>query len=170
MDREAFKSRTLIIGNSGSGKSTLAMALSRFSGCPITDLDRIHWDSDTFATKRDEQIALQMTREAALGERWIIEGVYGWLAQAAIPRATALIWLNLPWEECQTGISQRGPWNKAGPNAMAALLEWAEAYYVRQTSSSLAGHLQMFERFDGDKFAISSRQSAIAFMARLQLH
>jgi len=38
-----------------------------------------------------------MTLEVSTQPLWIIEGVYGWLAEVALPRATALIWLDLPW-------------------------------------------------------------------------
>ena len=31
------------------------------------------------------------------------EGVYGWLAEVAVPRATALIWLDIPWDVCREG-------------------------------------------------------------------
>jgi hypothetical protein len=37
-----------------------------------------------------------MVADATAESKWIIEGVYGWLAELALPRATSLIWLDLP--------------------------------------------------------------------------
>ena len=62
--------------------------------------------------KRDETLATAMVVEIAGKPRWIIEGVYGWLAAAALPFATSLIWLDLPWSMCSEGLSRRGPWKE----------------------------------------------------------
>ncbi|MFY9956597.1 hypothetical protein [Bradyrhizobium sp.] len=48
------------------------------------------------ATGSDEDAAKRMVADAAAESKWIIEGVYGWLAELALPRATSLIWLDLP--------------------------------------------------------------------------
>ena len=105
-------SRVVIIGNSGSGKSTLADALARRIGAPAIDLDPIHWQ-DKVGVQRDETQATDMVVEIAGKPQWIIEGVYGWLAAAALPFATSLIWLDLPWKMCSEGLSLRGPWKGA---------------------------------------------------------
>jgi hypothetical protein len=39
----------------------------------------------------------------------VIEGVYGWLAVAALPFASSLIWLDLPWTECSRRAFQARP-------------------------------------------------------------
>lgn len=101
-------SRTLIIGNSGSGKSRLAARLSGALAAPAIDLDDIHWEPGGFQTARDAVISIDMTRLAAAEDGWIIEGVYGWLAREAAPRATALLWLDLPVEECFANLQRRG--------------------------------------------------------------
>lgn len=49
-----------------------------------------------------------MVQQVASGEHWIIEGVYGWLAQEAIPRATMLIWLDIPVHERLENVKKRG--------------------------------------------------------------
>src|SRR5665213_1597808 len=95
--------RTVIIGNSGSGKSTLADRLAARLHIPAIDLDLMHWEDEGYGQKRDESAARRLVAEAADEPRWIIEGVYGWLADAAIPRATGLVWLDLPWSECLAG-------------------------------------------------------------------
>ena len=157
-------SRVVIIGNSGSGKSTLAQALAQRIGAPSIDLDRIHWQ-DQVGVKRDESLATGMMVEAAVQPRWIIEGVYGWLAAAALPSATSLIWLDLPWPVCSEGLSRRGPWKDASAAEHEAFLQWAEAYWQRQTPSSFAGHLALFEGFAGPKLRLRSRPEIDALLA-----
>jgi adenylate kinase family enzyme len=76
-------SRTLILGNSGSGKSTLAEQLATLVAGPAIDLDLLHWETDGYGVKRDENAARQLVRTAADEPRWIIEGVFGWLAEVA---------------------------------------------------------------------------------------
>jgi adenylate kinase family enzyme len=84
-------SRIVIFGNSGSGKSTLARNLAALADAPIVDLDIFHWECDGFGAKRDEREAQQMVVTATAGPRWIVEGVYGWLVEVAVPRAMTLI-------------------------------------------------------------------------------
>ena len=54
------------------------------------DLDTIHWEPGGYNTARDKRLAVEMVRQAAEAGTWIIEGVYGWLAQEAASRATRL--------------------------------------------------------------------------------
>ena len=157
-------SRVVIIGNSGSGKSTLAQELARRIGAPATDLDHIHWQ-DQVGVKREESLATDMVVELAGQPRWIIEGVYGWLAAAALPFATSLIWLDLPWIVCREGLSRRGPWKGASADEHEAFLQWAEAYWQRQTPSSFPGHLALFENFTGPKLRLQSRAKIDALLA-----
>ena len=88
---ESLKLRTLIIGNSGSGKSSLAGRLGALFQAPTFDLDLIHWKDDGFGAKQDEDVARQKVMDLAETQRWIIEGVHGWLVEVATPRATTLI-------------------------------------------------------------------------------
>lgn len=157
-------SRVVIVGNSGSGKSTLAQELAHRIGAPVIDLDRIHWQ-DQVGAKREESLATEMVVEVASKPRWIIEGVYGWLVAAALPFATSLVWLDLPWTVCSEGLSSRGPWKGATAAERQAFLEWAEAYWQRQTPSSFAGHLTLFENFPETKLRLRSRAEIAAFLA-----
>ena len=156
-----LKQRTVIIGNAGSGKSWLATRLSGLTGVPAIDLDRIHWDDANFSRKRDEDAARRMVRDEAARPNWIIEGVYGWLAECAIPRATALVWLDLPWAVCAEGLRARGPWRGVTADGFREFLVWAEAYATRQTSTSLAGHRRLFEAFAGPKLRLRSRDEVL---------
>lgn len=159
--------RTVIFGNGGSGKSTLASALARVAGVPPVDLDRIHWEDEGYGRKRDEEIAKRLALAEAAKPRWIIEGVYGWLADVALPRATALLWLDLPWDECRAGLLARGPRRGADAGAFAELLAWSEAYCTRTTSSSLSGHAARYDAFAGAKWRLTSRGAVAEFTAAL---
>lgn len=153
----------VIIGNSGSGKTTLAGRIASHTGQPHCDLDAIHWQAD--GTPNDRQAAIAQVAAAAAKPRWIIEGVYGWLAAAALPRATGLIWLDLPWPECRRALLERGPQLGMGEAAHAALLDWAACYQNRTTSTSAAGHEALFEAFEGTRLRLASREAAAAWLA-----
>jgi adenylate kinase family enzyme len=159
--------RTVIIGNSGSGKSTFAARLASRLNCPAIDLDLLHWRGDGFGQKRDEAEARQLVANAAAEPRWIIEGVYGWLAQVAIPRATGLVWLDLPWDECKASLIARGPRRGGDDAQFGELLAWGEGYSSRTTSSSFEGHRQIFDAFAAAKQRLRSRKEAAEFLEQI---
>jgi len=165
MPHRDLGSRIVIIGNSGSGKSTLAQRIADQLTLPVLDLDHIHWEGEGYGRKRDEQVALQLAAEATAGPLWIIEGVYGWLASAALPRAESLIWLDLPWSECREGLLGRGMRRGADQGNFAALLAWAEDYWHRTTSSSFTGHRHLFEAFEPPKYRLRHRGEVLEFLA-----
>jgi adenylate kinase family enzyme len=165
---DAFKQRTVIIGNSGSGKSTLAGHLAALANVPAVDLDLLHWEGNGYGVKRVEAVARQMVHEAAAQTGWVIEGVYGWLAEVAVPRATGLIWLDLPWSVCREGLLARGA-RRGGTEAdFAELLVWAAADWERPTPTSFAGHLRLFESFRGAKRRFGDRWEIQLFLAGLR--
>jgi adenylate kinase family enzyme len=165
---EPFKLRCVIIGNSGSGKSTLAGGLAALANVTAIDLDLLHWKNNGCGVRRAEADARQMVHKAAAKPGWVIEGVYGWLAEVALPRATALIWLDVPWSLCREGLLARGQ-RRGGTEAdFAQLMTWAEAYWERQTPSSFCGHLRLFESFSGAKRRFNDRQEIQQFLAELR--
>jgi adenylate kinase family enzyme len=167
---EALKLRTLVIGNCGSGKSSLAEGIAALIHAPVFDLDLIHWKGDGYGAKQDEEVARRKVADLAATQRWVIEGVYGWLAEVAIPRATALIWLDMAWEVCREGLFARGQ-RRGGTEAdFAALLEWAEAYWDRQSPTSFKGHQGLFEAFNAAKLRIRSRKDADHLLVKLTAH
>jgi adenylate kinase family enzyme len=149
--------RILIIGNSGAGKSILGGKLAAKLAISVVDLDRLHWEDTGYARKRDPDTARQLVAAAAAGDAWIIEGVYGWLASVALPRATDLVWLDMPWEVCREGLMARKESTSRPVEDRQELLAWAKAYWDRDTSSSFTGHGRIFENFPGRKFRINSR-------------
>lgn len=157
-DLRAVGSRVVIVGASGSGKSTLARALGARMAVEVVDLDRIHWLGKV-GVKRDEGDAKRMVSALAANPSWIIEGVFGWLAEVALPRATSLVWLDLPWGICRDGLAARGPWPGASAAEHSDFLAWAEDYWRRETPSSFNGHLALFDAFAGPKWRLRSRDA-----------
>jgi len=160
--------RTVIIGNSGSGKSTLAAAIASLTGVPAFDLDLFHWEEGSYGQKRNEDVARQMVLDVAGQPHWIIEGVFGWLAELVLAQATTLIWLDCPWSVCRAGLLDRGRRRGASPQDAAELMTWAEAYWTRQTPSSFAGHARIFGAFAGTRLRFESRDQAARFLEHLR--
>jgi adenylate kinase family enzyme len=154
-------------GNSGSGKSSLAEGVSALIHAPVFDLDLIHWKDDGFGAKQDEDVARQKVSDLATTERWVIEGVYGWLAEVAVPRAMALIWLDVSWDVCREALLARGRRRGGTEEDFAELLNWAKAYWDRQTPTSFKGHQRLFEAFSAGKLKIRSRKEADHLLADL---
>jgi len=159
--------RTVIVGNSGSGKSWLAVRLAAVIGSSAIDLDAIHWEPGGYGTRRDAGTARRLVQEAATGERWVIEGVYGWLAQVALPRASALIWLDLPEAECIANLRQRGLRGGGDEDSFATLALWAAEYRTRENANSFRAHELLFEAFAGQRLRLRSRVETATFLASL---
>jgi ABC-type dipeptide/oligopeptide/nickel transport system ATPase component len=156
--------RTLIIGNSGSGKSWLASRLAGHLQVPWVDLDSIHWLSDEGSIARPRAEALGMARMAASDDRWVIEGVYGWMVSELIHRATALIRLCIEDEECVANIRQREAQRDDNDELLIALLAWAGSYRTREGSSGFAAHQRLFDRFSGSKVQLMDRTQMSDFI------
>ena len=158
-------SRWVIIGNSGTGKSTLAEHVGMALHLPIYDLDLIHWHQG--GRKRDEAEAKASVADIARTGAWVIEGVYGWLTGVALPQADALIWLDLPWDECRSGLLARGLRRGMTPDDQDALLVWAQGYWTRTTSSSFVGHELLYREFTRPKAHLRTREEVAACVLRL---
>lgn len=82
---------------------------------------------------------------AASEERWVIEGVYGWMVSELVKQATALIWLCLEDEDCVNNIRQREARRDEKEELLIALLDWAGSYRTRQGSSGFAAHQRLLK-------------------------
>lgn len=156
--------RILIIGNSSSGKSWLAERLGDACSVAPTDLDTVRWIGPGYTQTREAAEAIAIVRQVAQAEQWIIEGVYGWLAQAALPRATCLIWLDPPVEDCIANLTERGVRGGGDRASFSALLEWTRDYEGRRGSSSRAAHSDLAKSFGGDAIVLPNRKAAEDFL------
>lgn len=153
--------RTIVYGNSGSGKSTLARKLSAEHDLAYLDLDAIVWEPGQVAMMRAPE-AIEASLDAFLDghARWVIEGCYGELVEAAAPRCTQLVFLNPGLEACLAN-NRRRPWEPhkyASPEEQDAMLDnlqaWVRDYYTRQDQWSYAAHRRIFDAFPGAKTEI----------------
>lgn len=150
--------RVLVFGNSGSGKSTLARQLAQEHRLAHLDLDSIVWEPDTIAVQRPPD-AITASLAAFLSEhdRWVIEGCYGELVEAASNHCTELVFLNPGLETCLEH-NRRRPWEPhkyASKEAQDAMLEnlqeWVAGYYERHDPWSYHAHRRIFDAFEGSK-------------------
>ena len=150
--------RTLLFGNSGSGKSTLAKRLAQAHALAHLDLDAIVWEPDQIAVPRaPEAILASLHAFLEANERWVIEGCYGELVEAASGRCTELLFLNPGLQACLANNRQR-PWephkyaSKAEQDGMLDNLQaWVAGYYERDDGWSYAAHRRIFDAFAGPK-------------------
>ncbi len=154
--------RLVIIGNSGSGKSTVATHVAAATGLSTYDFDLIHWHDD--GSKRDELESKALVARIAAADSWIVEGVYGWLAEVALVEATALIWTDLCWSECREGLLARGLRRGMTSKNQDDLIVWAENYWSRSTPSSFAGHKRIYAAFNGPKLRLKTRADVSALL------
>jgi len=101
----------------------------------------------------------------AEADRWIIEGVYGWLAAEALPRATALVLLDISDDECVENVQARGLRRGGDEASHVALIAWIREYRTRQNANSFMTHAGLFDAFAGPKVWLSSRDELIALVA-----
>jgi adenylate kinase family enzyme len=90
----AVAKRILILGPSGAGKSTLARRIGARLDLPVVHLDAINWNPgwvQTAPEKFRERVAEQAAQDA-----WVMDGNYGRDLDLRLPRAQAVIWLDLP--------------------------------------------------------------------------
>jgi adenylate kinase family enzyme len=89
------KLRIVVVGTSCSGKTTLAHRIAAAKNLPHIELDALHWGPNwTPAPLADFRQAV--AAQAALAA-WVIDGNYGKVRDLIWPRATHLVWLNLPF-------------------------------------------------------------------------
>jgi adenylate kinase family enzyme len=163
--------RYALLGNSGSGKSTLAARLARAGELAHLDLDTLAWLPTQPPRRRPlADSARQIAAFMDANERWVIEGCYADLVEVALPRCTQLVFLHPGVAACIANARAR-PWEPhkyASKQAQDAnldmLIGWIRDYETRGDELSLAAHRALFDRFDGDKRELTSRE-AIAELA-----
>jgi adenylate kinase family enzyme len=162
--------RVAIMGNGGSGKTRLARALSLYLDRAPVHLDDVYWEPGPHGDgiARDKAIVIEEVRELSLTSGWIIEGVYGWLINVILPRATTLVFLDLPEDECIANIKARGKQRGESDESFQELLDWVSKYRERRNNwNSFESHLRMFEEFPNEKVRLRSRTEILEYLDRL---
>lgn len=157
--------RTLIFGNGGSGKTWLARRLAEAWQRTVIHLDDLRWEPGNYGVPRDNQAVVNDVIQAGHADQWLMEGVYGWLAKPVLPRATTLVWLDLPEEECLANVKARGIQGNGSPEAFEELIKWISEYRVRDNSSCHKAHSALFASSTAAKYQLRSRQEIGEFLA-----
>jgi adenylate kinase family enzyme len=150
--------RVAIIGNSGSGKSTLAKQLAEPQGAPVLDLDTVAWEHGKIAVARDPSTAAGDVRSFCEShDKWVVEGCYASLIEAALEYQPRLIFLDPGVEQCRANCVSR-PWephkyaSKEEQDArLEFLLVWVADYYEREGDMSHSSHDALFDAYHGPK-------------------
>lgn len=150
--------RVLITGNGGSGKTWLGERLVQRLSVPLVRLDDLYWDGAYGGKERDKRVVFDEVARRAAEPYWVIEGVYGWLLPAALPRASEFIFLDLPVDACLDNIRQRGNQGSGNEAAFAALLAWVAEYPSRENSNSRLAHQRLWDAFEGTRTILRSRE------------
>jgi len=101
----AQRRRILVLGSGGAGKSTFARRLGEIIELPVIHLDRHFWQPGW--KEPDDERWLDTVRELAAGERWIMDGNYSRTLHVRVPRADAIVFLDLPRRICIAGAVRR---------------------------------------------------------------
>ena len=166
--------KVVVIGNSGSGKTWLADQLAnQLAACAsatVIHLDELFWEPGGFDQKRSKDEVLSLIEISKLNQSWVVEGVFGELAEHYFPEAETLVWLDLDWSTCKARLERRET-NMAiaqSQAGLAKLLAWASAYYSRTDKRSFEGHRELFEQFTGIRIRLRSEEACNAFIADTQ--
>ena len=87
--------RVVVIGTTGSGKTTLARELADAQGATHVEFDAYRHGPNWTETP-DEEFC-RLLAEALSGDRWVADGNYNVTRDTVWPRATAIVWLDLPF-------------------------------------------------------------------------
>ena len=161
--------KTIIIGNSGSGKTWLAKRLARGGDTPILHLDDLFWEPGGFDRKRGAEELDRLIEKSKDTASWIVEGVFGELAERYFTDAEMLIWLDIPWEICKTRLLARGAESKRhlgraqSEEGLKRLIDWASHYHDRSDLRSLIGHRSLMEKFSSRTLHVTSEEAVNRF-------
>ncbi|WP_430244235.1 AAA family ATPase [Neorhizobium sp. DAR64861/K0K2] len=155
--------RTLIFGNGGTGKTWMARELGAILNRQVIHLDDVRWMPGHYGVARDNQLVFNEVAEAGQADTWVMEGVYGWLAKAVLPRITSLIWIDLPVDECIANVRARGIQGGGSEASFQELINWIREYRGRENSStSYESHYKLFDAHAGTKVLLKSRSEVIS--------
>jgi len=123
--------RILVIGSPGAGKSTLARRLSRRLDLPLIHLDREYFGPAWAQPERPiwrERVAGLVARP-----QWVMDGNYRSTFDLRVPRATAIVWLDLPRWRCLANVTWRvlRSYGSGRPDLGAGCVERFDVAFMR---------------------------------------
>lgn len=86
--------RVVVIGGSGSGKTTVAAQLGTLLDAPHIELDALNWEPNW--VEAPLEVFQKRVTEAVATNRWVIDGSYRKVRDIVWPRATTIVWLDIP--------------------------------------------------------------------------
>ena len=101
--------RILIIGSPGAGKSTLSRRLATRLDLPLIHLDREYFGPGWTETEREAW--RRRVEELAALPTWIMDGNYSSTFDIRAPRATDIVWLDVPRWKCLIRVCWRVIWH-----------------------------------------------------------
>lgn len=162
--------KILIFGNSASGKTTLAKQLVAQYQLAHLDLDTIAWQATTAPQRvslAESKIMINAFCDA--NDAWVIEGCYSDLLELVSDRASKIIFINLPVEQCVKNAKNR-LWEphkysskQAQDKNLSMLVNWIAAYDSREDTFSKQAHQSLFDQFEGEKTMLQIDSDTIFF-------
>ena len=95
----------LVIGSPGAGKSTLASRIAGRLGLPLIHLDHEYFGPGWAVPSKAEW--RERVRALAARPSWVMDGNYASTFDIRVPRATAIVWLDLPRWQCLASVLWR---------------------------------------------------------------
>ena len=141
----------------------MASQLAEKLNIPVIHFDKHFWEPGGFNRKRDKLIVFQEIRDLSKNQNWIMEGVFGELAEIALEEATLVLFLDKSWEECQEALFSRGSESSKqldpaqAEESFRQLIEWAKQYWDRTDLRSQIGHRSLLEKAPCKKLIVKTR-------------
>lgn len=94
--------RIMVIGCSGAGKSWLSARIARALDLPLVSLDAEYWQPNW--TQPEHLAWIHRVKTLAAQEKWVMDGNYAGTLEIRMPRADAVIFLDLPRWRCMLSL------------------------------------------------------------------
>jgi adenylate kinase family enzyme len=165
--------RILVIGSPGAGKSTLASRIAGRLGLPPIHLDREYFGPGWTVPSKAEW--RERVRALAARPSWVMDGNYASTFDIRVPRATAIVWLDLPRWQCLASVLGRVARNYGrarpdlGPDCIErfdwSFMRWIWSYPRKMRPKTV----RMLQRLRPDQrvYVLRSRSEIAALEAEL---